>query len=261
MFILKHRYLPHFKNPRSFNEKLHYIKLYNRNPLRALVVDRLEARAYMERRGTTCKLVNLLWHGKDVDEQVWAALPDRFVIKANHGSKMTKLVDKSRHSYEEIRAISSRWLEKDYAKYGREWMYRDLERYLVVEEMLEQDGKIPPDYKFFVINKRVELVQVDLDRFTGHRRNLYNRNFDPVEGTLIYSQGAALERPPLFDQAVRIAEEASVEFDFMRIDLYLLDDAIYFGEFTNTPENGFGRFSPRSLDFYLGSRLPPVIER
>jgi hypothetical protein len=108
---------------------------------------------------------------------------------------------------------------------------------------------------------KVELVQVDLDRFTGHRRNLYTRNFEPVEGTLIYARGEAVQKPPLFEQAVQIAEAAAVEFDFMRIDLYLLDDTIYFGEFTNTPENGFGRFSPRSLDFYLGSRLPPIIER
>jgi hypothetical protein len=205
MFLVKHGYLPNFKKPRSLSEKIQYIKLFNRNPLRELIVDRLKVRDYVSSKSDDCKLVSFLWMGKILTQDVWNKLPDRFVIKANHGSNMTRrILAKCEMSFDAVKDITSSWLQKDYARFGREWVYKNLERYLIVEEMLLLDGVVPPDFKFFCLNGRVELVQVDL---------------------------------------------------------YLVGDVVYFGELTNTPENGFGRFTPRSLDFELGGKLPTIIER
>lgn len=261
MFVFKHKYFPRFSKPRSLNEKIQYIKLFNRNPLRSLIVDRLKVRDYVSGKSPDCKLVNILWAGVGFTQQVWESLPETFVIKANHGSKMTMVVDKSKDSFDDVLTKVSAWLKKDYSKLGREWVYQDLEKYLIVEEKLEIDGEVPPDFKFFVLNGRVELVQVDLARFSSHRRNLYSRDFVKLDATLAYPDTDATRKPVAYDKALKIAEQLSVDFDFIRVDLYLVGSDVYFGELTNTPENGYGKFTPTSLDFELGSKLPATIER
>lgn len=261
MFVLKHRYIPRLKNPRSLNEKINYIKLYNRNPLRKKIVDRLKVREYVKSLNTECKLPDILWHGDIFNADIWESLPIEFVIKANHGSKMTLIVDKKSSNYKKVTGIVQSWLKKDYSSFGREWMYSNLKKYLLVEEKLNIDGEIPPDFKFFVLNGRVELVQVDLDRFGSHKRNLYSRAFKKLDATYGYPSTGNIDKPKGFEKAVDIAESLSIDFDFIRVDLYLVDGEIYFGELTNTPENGFLKFTPKSLDFELGAKLPDKILR
>lgn len=261
MFIVKHKYIPRLRNPRSISEKINYIKLYNRNPLRKKVVDRLEVRKYIKNFNTECKLPEILWHGVEFNTDIWNSLPSEFVIKANHGSKMTLIVDKNKLEFSKVRDIVHDWLKKDYSSYGREWMYEDLDKYLLVEEKLNVNGEIPPDFKFFVLNGKVELVQVDLDRFGSHRRNIYSRDFIKLNATYGHPSGDNNEKPKGYYTAVRIAEDLSIDFDFIRVDLYFVNGDIYFGELTNTPENGFVKFTPRSLDFELGAKLPDRIER
>jgi hypothetical protein len=261
MFVAKLGYLPDFRNPRSLNEKINYIKLFNRNPVRSLIADRLKVRDYVAERWPACSFPDILWHGTRFDRAAWEALPGAFVIKANHGSKMTKMVDKRRVDFDEIKKETDSWLRRDYSRYGREWVYDSLEKYLIVEEMLSHVGSAPADFKFFVLNGRVGFVQVDLERFSAHRRNLYTRDFIRIDAEYEYPNTDDIPKPDTFERAVEIAEELSVDFDFIRVDLYLIDETIYFGELTNTPENGFGRIRPRSFDFETGARLPDRIER
>lgn len=261
MFMVKHKYLPHFSKPRTLSEKIQYIKLFNRNSLRSLIVDRLKVRDYVIEKSPDCKLVDILWSGTAFNGHVWESLPQTFVIKANHGSKMTMVVDKLRHSFDDVFIKTSAWLKKDYSKLGREWVYQDLEKYLIVEKKLEIDGDVPPDFKFFVLNGHVELVQVDLARFSSHRRNLYSRDFVKLHAKLAYPDTEATPKPVAYDKALTIAEQLSDGFEFIRVDLYLVGNEVYFGELTNTPGNGFEKFTPKSLDFELGSKLPAIIER
>lgn len=259
-FILKHKYIPRLTKPRSLSEKIQYIKLYNRNPVRKLIVDRLKVRSYVSEKSSSCKLVNILWSGTSFTKAAWETLPRKCVIKANHGSGMTMIIDKNLVSVEDVINKTEEWMKLDYSRIGREWVYKGIDRYLLVEEMLTFGDDVPPDYKFFVFNQKVELVQVDLDRFSNHSRNLYSRNFDKLDATLSYSGTEGIAKPKAFEKAIRIAEELSVDFDFIRVDLYLIDDEVYFGELTNTPENGFGRISPKELDFELGEKLPAHIK-
>ena len=105
------------------------------------------------------------------------------------------------------------------------------------------------------MNGKIELVQVDLDRFSGHTRNLYDKNFNRIDGELLYPQGYDIEKPNMYNHALNIAVKLSQEFDFIRVDLYLLDNKIYFGELTNIPGNGTEKFKPKKLDFELGKKL------
>lgn len=263
MFIYKNGYFPRFKQPRSLNEKINYIKLFNRNPLRELVVDRLKVRDYVASKSPTCHLPNILWSGVEFTKDDWDRLPSQFVIKANHGSKMTCIVDKDKIRYEDIKRKTIEWLKKDYTHFGREWVYKNLSKYIIVEEKLLFNGNIPPDFKFFVCSGNVELVQLDLDRFESPTQNIYTKNFKLLDAKLFHDQYTQtnIHKPLCYEMAIKIAEELAVDFDFIRVDLYLIDDKVYFGELTNTPGNGFRKIHPKKLDFSLGAKLPDEILR
>ncbi len=178
---------------------------------------------------------------------------DRYKIKyINYETGMVKVVDKRYHSFDDISFLSQKWLNKDYSKRGRKWFYANLKRYLVIEKFLEFNNKILSDYKFFCFNGKVELVQVDLNRFDNHVKNLYNKKFNRIKGQLLYPQGYEIPKPDLYEQALSISEKLSKDFDFIRVDLYILNEKIYFGELTNIPGNGFEPFIPKNLDFELG---------
>lgn len=260
-FIYKQGYIPRFKKPRSFNEKLMYIKIFNRNPLRAKITDRLWVRGYVSEKSCDLKLIDVLWSGTDFTEEVWKVLPSKFVLKANHGSNMTKIIDKNNVAFDEVCFLSKVWMNNNYAQYGREWFYYDQKKYLIAERFLSFNGGVPPDYKFFCFQGRVELILIDIGRFDKHRRNLYSRSFERLPVQLLFPSGEDIDKPKNLDLAIKIAEELSIDFDFVRVDLYLLDDGVFFGELTNTPGAGASKFTPRAFDFDLGARLPDFIVR
>lgn len=255
IFTYKLKYLPRFKKPRSLNEKINYIKLYSENRLRETVADRIKVRDYVRDKSAGCELIKLLWQGRYLDPNSYNKLPKKFVIKANHGSGMVRIVDKNTTTYQTLISEISEWMNYDYGKLTRQWMYKNLEKKFIVEEFIEFGSRDLPDYKFFCFNGKVELIQVDLDRFNGHKRNLYDNNFKLLDERYIYENGDNISKPKLLDKAIQIAEKLSEEFDFIRVDLYILNNRIYFGEMTNTPENGIGSFYPKEFDFYLGSKL------
>lgn len=177
------------------------------------------------------------------------SLPEKFVLKANHGSGWNLLVrHKSRMSEGDIRARCGAWLGQVYSRYP-EWWYREITPALLVEEFLEDAaGEVPADYKFFVFRGEVGLIQVDTARFTDHRRNLYGPDWTPLEASLLYPRGAEIPRPAVFDEMTRVAEKLGEDFDFVRIDLYALGHRVVFGEMTYLPESGSAEFSSRELD-------------
>lgn len=256
VFIYKLKYIPNFIKPRSFNEKLNFIKL-NRTQfkLRCYISDRLSVRDYVKKNSPDCVLIDVLWHGACLDEKVWGNMPQKFVIKANHGSGMVLIVDKEKHSYSQVFEISEKWKNTDYAKRGGEWFYKDLDRTLIIEEFVQFENDVPPDYKFFCFHGKVKLVQVDLDRYSCHVRNLYDENFSFLEESLYYPRGYEIAQPFQFEKAKKIAEQLSAEFDFIRVDLYLLENKVLFGELTNLPGNGFESFNPKYFDFQVGQWL------
>lgn len=255
-YLVRQRRIPNFRTPKTLNEKLGYIKLNRTNyQLRCDVVDRLKVRDYVQCEAPSCELIKNLWVGKRFDREVWNGLPQKFVIKANHGSGMVKVVDKSNDSFDGVSSSADAWLVTDYAHRGREWFYAAVEPCLIVEEFLQFKNDVPPDYKFFCINGHVEMVQVDLDRFNGHVRNLYSRDFKLMGASLHYPKGYVIEKPSMYEKALEIAELLAVDFDFIRVDLYLLEERVLFGELTNIPGNGLERFDPFALDVELGAKL------
>ncbi|MES2089081.1 MAG: ATP-grasp fold amidoligase family protein [Pseudomonadota bacterium] len=256
-FLSKQGYWPDMQHPRSLMEKVAWLLRYDRNPLRAQVADRVKVREFVAQYAPECKMPAHLWLGTDLTAATWETLPDKFVIKGNHGSQMTMMVNKSKHSLEEVRKATASWLQLDYSAVHQEWVYAHASRVLVVEEMLELESDAPPDWKFLCGNGKTLLIQLDLGRFATHRRNLYNREFVRFQDAMIADLpgGVDVAKPVAFGKALAIAEKLAAQFDFIRVDLYIVGNDIYFGELTNYPGAAMDALKPKSLDFAIGSQI------
>ena len=255
VFFLRQKRFLKLKSPQTFNEKITYIKLKSKNDLRHKIADRLSVRNYVKERCPEIDLIDVLWSGKQFTKEVYDNLPDEFVIKGNHGSRMVKVVSKAETQFNDLYKTVGGWMSFDYSSKGRERVYQNLDRYYVVEKRIEWKGGVPPDYKFFCFEGKVEMVQVDFDRFSNHARNLYDRKFDLMPIRLHLENGPQIEKPQAFEKALKYAESLSSDFSFIRVDLYLIGDKVYFGELTNFPGNGLETFYPRSFDLYLGGKI------
>lgn len=257
-YCLIHGHFPNIENPVYLSEKIQYLKLYERTVLRKCVADRMLVRDFVKERVGEIHLIPQIAVFKKLNRSEWDSLPQKFVLKASHGSGFIRIVkDKTGEKFEEILAETDQWLSTDYYKFGREWVYKGLERVLIAEELLlDESGNVPSDYKFYCFDGKVKLIQVDIDRFNGQKRFLFNRSFEPLDATLYYPAGEnSPDKPRELDDAIRIAEQLSEEFNFIRVDLYIMAGRIFFGEMTNYPANGFQVFEPESYEIEMGNHL------
>jgi hypothetical protein len=248
----------HLDPPVTLSEKINWLKLYDRSELRRRVADRTDVRKFVEERVGSGPLIPLIGVYPGLTHKVWNDLPHQFVLKANHGSGMVEIVtDKEKSDPDEIIELTKSWQNTNYARFGREWVYENVPRTILAEKLLlTQEKKVPSDYKFFCFNGKVELFQIDFNRFGNHTRNFYDRDLNPVHAKIIYEPNdEPVEFPDNLDQAMQIADRLSEGFNFIRVDLYLTKDNVWFGEMTNFPGNGFEVFSPYEFDVKMGRLL------
>lgn len=250
--------LPDLQNPETFTAKIQWIKLNERTELRKKMANRLAAREYATAKIGEEHLVPLHGIFEELTAEAWQSLPDRFVLKANHGCEMLHIVsDKRNEVFKDIYKKTRQWQQEDYYYIGREWAYKGLPRTILAEQLLlDADGSIPKDYKFFCFNGTVKLIQVDFDRFGEQKRNIYDREFRQIDTKLLYpNYEGEVTRPPKLTKAIELAETLTKEVSFLRVDLYLLNEHIYVGELTNYPGNGFVPFQPQKMERKVGSWL------
>lgn len=244
--------------PVTLSEKINWIKLYDRSELRRRVADRTGVRKFVAERIGSEHLIPLIGVFEELNHDVWNSLPERFVLKANHGSGMVAVIrDKDSEDPDEIIRITRQWQQTDYARFGREWVYEDLPRTIVVEELLlTGEGEIPDDYKFFCFHGKAVLFQIDFDRYGDHTRNFYDRSLNRADARIIYEPNEQeVEFTANLQEALTIADRLSEGFNFIRVDLYLTRDRVWFGEMTNFPGNGFEAFTPYQFDREMGRLL------
>ncbi|MDZ7721158.1 MAG: ATP-grasp fold amidoligase family protein [Balneolaceae bacterium] len=249
---------PDLNQPRKFTEKIQYLKLHEQSGVRKKVANRTTAREYVKEKVGRDYLIPLIGIYDELTREIWDSLPNQFVLKANHGSAMLKIVfDKSQEEYHDLYHQTEKWKKFDYAEFGRERVYDGIPRTIVAEKLLlDKDGSIPPDYKFFCFHGRVEIIQVDIDRFNNQKRKLVDRDFTEIKATILHPKYKEdLECPENLDEAIDLAEKLSADFNFIRVDLYLLENKIYVGELTNYPGNGFQPFQPESMEYKVGDLL------
>jgi hypothetical protein len=253
---------PNLQDPTTFNEKIAYKILYDRRPILTRLADRLQARDVVAERIGAEYLTELYQVCRSPDEIDWQRLPQRFVIKMNHGSGMIALVwNKSVADVSELASRFHKWRAMNYYDHFLEWAYRDIRPAMLIEELLtEENSATPADWKFFTFDGRAEFLQVDVDRFTQQKRNVYDRRLNrlPFRGR---HPNAPTDPtfPHNIDLMFSLADKLGSGLDFVRVDMYNLNGRIVFGEFTNYPGAGLEPFYPPEFDEVLGSkwRWPP----
>ncbi|WP_162605179.1 ATP-grasp fold amidoligase family protein [Geomonas oryzae] len=248
---------PNLVVPRTFNEHIQRSKLTTRKMIYIDFADKIRVRDYVEKIIGKQYLIEILWTGTDIRDVNKERLPESFIIKANNGSGMNLVVpDKKAADWLSIHSLTQQWLCRDFSKYFAEWQYRWVRPQLLIEPLLTFEGRIPYDYKFFCFNGKVELIQVDMDRFTNHTLTLLNRQFKvlPIRHVYPCHQGT-LVRPACLDEMINLAEKLAGKEKFIRIDFYDVNGRPIFGEITLHPSAGREHFEPPIWDKRLGDIL------
>ncbi|HYS66791.1 MAG TPA: ATP-grasp fold amidoligase family protein [Paraburkholderia sp.] len=268
LLLLHRREVGRFPNlikPRTFNERILRRNL-KPDPRYAPLTDKLAVREYVGRSLGEEFLVPLIAAPTEFTRAVFDSLPDSFVMKANHGSTFVEIVrDKSKDSYERLHHLAVQWLSTDFYQVARERHYRDIEPRLFFETLLlDRNGQVPADYKVHCFRRKMErpvmyIVQIS-DRFGQHPRgDVYDVDWNHLDVTIgEYARSATPGAPPgNLDAVLEAAAKLSDGFDYVRVDLYAPDNALYFGELTFTPGAGVVPMFPDRVDFEWGELLTP----
>ena len=198
------------------------------------------------------------------DDIDFGKLPDQFVLKCNHGSGMNIIVkDKSTLDIDNTREKINKWMHTNYAfSFGLELQYKDINPRIIAEKYMEaEDGELK-DYKLLCFNGHVELIWVDSERYSNHKRNFYNLNWDllPIKYEK-YENFEPCPEPKSLEKMIESAEKLSQGFSVVRVDFYNSNGNIYFGEMTFTSASGTGIIEPKEFDLKLGQmiKLPKII--
>ncbi len=247
-------------HPKRFTEKLQWYKINYRNPIMHRCVDKYGVRKFVESKGLSDILVKLYGHYKTINDVPFSSLPNSFVIKTTHGGGGLNVVvvpDKSKLDTEELKQKLS-FSEDRVANNGggREWAYYGLKTGIIVEQLLvnsENPRAGVNDYKIFCYNGHAKYIIVDVDRYIGHKRNFYDREWHNLHITSdCPAADREIEKPENLEKMLAIAERLSEDFPYVRVDLYSVEGKVYFGELTFYPWSGYVQFLPDSADFMFG---------
>ena len=257
MFKLKQGYSLNLKNPKTYNEKLQWIKLYDKNEWMPKCCDKYAVREYIEKMGCTELLNTLYWHGTNPDSIPYDDLPNKFVIKVTHGSTFNIIVtDKSKLNKDETKKKLQQWLNAKFIPCYGEWFYGKIPPQIIIEQFLEDGhGNDLYDYKVFCFNGKAKLVDVHCGRFGTHKRNIYDMNWNLQKVNFKYDNFDGVEKPEVFDELIEKAELLSSTFHHARVDFFIVNKKIYFGEITFTNGAGFDRITPYEFDEKMGDWL------
>lgn len=250
-------------NPKTFNEKLQWLKLYNRHPEYTRMVDKYAVKQLVAERVGEQYVIPTLGVWERFDDIDFDKLPDKFVLKTTHGGGGSGVVlcrDKATFDKADARRRLEASLRGDIYRSLREWPYKDVPKRILAEALLEEGGtgKAPRDYKFFVCQGEVKFLKVDYDRFENHQANYYDPDFnilDFSEEVLKSDHDHPQEMPEGFEQMKQMVETLAKDIPFARVDLYNINGRHYFGEITFYPASGLGKFSPVEWDEKLGKLI------
>jgi len=261
-FRRKHGYRPSLFRPRTYNEKIIWRKLFDRNPLFPRVSDKWLLRGFatevLGQRIANRYLIPLYAVSDCPQRLDPAALSQPCVVKPTHSSGRVILLpeglEQSRDwSLESLRAAAGEWLkEPPYRLRHHEWAYSLLKPRLMVEAFVGDASHPAPDYKFLVFGGRVQLIQVHLGRFAEYQRQEFDRQWRPLHETRELPPADRLAPPGSLDEMCWLAERLARPFDFMRVDTYCVEGRIYLGEMTCYPASGRRRFTKTAYDEALG---------
>ncbi len=246
-------------DPKTFNEKIQWLKLYDSTPIKTRLADKYLVREWVKETVGEKYLVNLLGVWDSFDEIDFEQLPNQFVLKANHASGWNIIVhDKSTLNISEAKGKFDSWMSKNYAyNNGLELHYANIPHKIIAEEYIaDLDGDIF-DYRFFCFNGKPTYLWVDIGSgTTNHKRNIYDLNWNLQNYKVNYPNiQPEPTKPENLDKMVALAEKLCAPFAFVRVDFYNINGKIYFGEMTFTPQGGKGKWEDDQQNTHYGSLI------
>ena len=275
-YYCKFKRILNLKNPTTFNEKVLWLKFntYWENPKIKQCADKYRVREYIEEQGFG-DLLNPMIGAYDDPKQIhWDSLPNKFAIKFNVGCGKNIIVkDKDKLNIPDTMKKIQGWFnDNNYWQAYSEMQYKDVKPYVIIEEYLEDKnsagggGNLPEDYKFYCMNGKCQAVLICKDRIIGKRANYFflDRNWKllPYTQEAIDSPNEFIPKPEKAFEAMQMAENLAKDFPFVRVDFYIVNNKVYFGELTFTPAAGMDielMLTPpgesKDVDTILGKQL------
>ena len=246
------------KKPQTFNEKLQWLKLYDRNPEYTKMVDKYEAKKYVANIIGEEYIIPTLGVYDKFEDINFATLPNQFVIKCTHDSGgLVICKDKTSFNIKEARKKINISLRNTYYNYGREWPYKNVKPRIIIEKyMVDESKKELKDYKFFCFNGEPKLLFVAKDRPFATKFNYYDMNFKKLPFKQHYENfNDYIEKPKGFEKMIELSKKLSKDIPHVRVDFYDINGKVYFGELTFYHFSGFEKFEPEEWDKILGDML------
>ena len=259
-YRIKHSRKLNIENPTRYTEKIQWYKLNYRDPVMTQCVDKYRVREYIKSKGLEHILNDLYAVFDSPEEIVFDNLPERFVLKTNNGSG-TNLICKNKELYteEQVRNMFRDFWDMCNAHVGSEWVYHDVKPAIIAEQLLEdatQNNNDICDYKFLCFNGSPEYIVYDVDRYTDHKRNIYDLDWNDLHiASDCPCSDNAYAKPENLNEMLEIVRILCEDFPAVRVDLYSIEGKIYFGELTFFPWSGYVQFTPDSFDFELGEKF------
>ncbi|MBQ4473839.1 MAG: glycosyl transferase [Lachnospiraceae bacterium] len=254
---------PNLEEPKTFNEKLQWLKLYDHNPKYTDLVDKEKVKEYVSKQIGREYVIPTLGVWDSFEEIDFDALPDQFVLKCTHDSGgLVICKDKSRLDKEAAKQKIDHCLTRNFFYYGREWPYKNVKPRILAEPYLEDAHGELNDYKIMCFGGEVKCSFVCTDRFNGKglKVTFFDKDWERMTFERHYpASSEVIDKPEQYEEMCRLAEILSEGIPFVRVDFYDLDGKVLFGEMTFFPGGGFEEFTPEEWDRTLGDWivLPP----
>lgn len=248
------------ENPVTFNEKLQWLKLYNRNPIYSTMVDKCEAKKYVANIIGDEHIIPTLGVYDSVEDIDFDSLPNQFVLKCTHDSGGIVICqDKTQFNRKEAIKKLRKGLKSNFYWTNREWPYKNVTPRIIAEKyMTDGDGELR-DYKFFCFDGVPRVMFIASDRFNKEEETKFDF-FDMEFNHLPFRNGhpnatKPIERPAGFDEMRMLASKLSKGIPQVRVDFYNINGQIYFGEMTFFHWSGFVKFDPEEWDYKMGEMI------
>ena len=251
------------KNPQSFNEKIQWLKLYDRNPKYTKMVDKYLAKEYVKWIIWKEHIIPTLWVWKNFDDIDFNKLPNQFVLKCTHDSWSVIICkDKKNFNKENAKNVLQSALKHNYYHYYKERAYKNVEPRIIAEEyIMDNSWNSPMDYKIFCFNWEAKAILIDVDRFSNHKQAIYDINWNLLPFVFHWQapyKSYLMEKNRILNKMIEFAEILSKNIPQVRVDFYLLDKKIFFWELTFYHWAWITKFHPHEYDlvFWNWIKLP-----
>ena len=250
------------KNPVKYNEKLHWLKLHDRKPEYARMVDKYEVRGYIAETIGEEYLIPCYGVYNSFEEIDFSKLPEQFVLKCTHDSGSVEICkDRNTFDIEKAGERLTEALNKNYYNTYREWPYKSVKPRIIAEKfMVDESVDDLRDYKVMCFNGEAKLIEVHENRFArerGYTQTFYDREWNKFN---IAQKGFTptdekREKPPKLNEMLELSEKIAKDMYHARIDWYSIGDKLYFGEITFYDGSGFAKFDKEEDDIFFGSLI------